>query len=316
MRVGIIGLGRMASWIEDEGGIFSHARALAEIPELELVGGCDVSAAARVDFAERWNVRAVFAEPREMLARLRPELVVIAATELSRVLHIKSALDAPATKIIVCEKPLSACEDDASLIEKWVLESGISFVVNHSRRWCGVYNAAREWIASGRIGEVKRIHAFYGGGIMNIGTHLIDALRYLCGEFVLAQGVSKTGNPHDPDVDGILATADGCTAFLQANSSSKFLIFEIQLLGEKGAIRIVRNGEEVQLLLPAGHNTQLSLADRCCTAIGEQPLVELYRETMGAEFIPRCSVSDAASAVKLARALVRSCPEANRSFVA
>ena len=59
----------------------SHASAMAAIPDIELVAGCDIVATAREGFLERWSGRwpelSVYGDDREMLARERPDLVSV-----------------------------------------------------------------------------------------------------------------------------------------------------------------------------------------------------------------------------------------------
>jgi len=60
---------------------YSHASAVAAIPDLEIVAGCDISEAARTTFLDRWIGRypglKVYADYREMLETERPELVAV-----------------------------------------------------------------------------------------------------------------------------------------------------------------------------------------------------------------------------------------------
>ena len=58
-RVGIIGLGRMGSTIDDEGHAvkpYSVAACCGVIDQLELVAGSDLQADKLANFAERWGV--------------------------------------------------------------------------------------------------------------------------------------------------------------------------------------------------------------------------------------------------------------------
>ena len=56
---------------------YSHASAVAAIPELELVAGCDISANARDTFRDRWSGRypglKVYDDYGEMLRTERPD---------------------------------------------------------------------------------------------------------------------------------------------------------------------------------------------------------------------------------------------------
>ena len=77
-RVGIIGLGRMGSTIDDEGHSdlpYSVAASCAASERLEVVAGADLLPERREDFAQRWGVSALYEDYREMIEREKPDLV-------------------------------------------------------------------------------------------------------------------------------------------------------------------------------------------------------------------------------------------------
>src|SRR5579859_1984926 len=60
---------------------FSHASAMAAIPEIDVVAGCDIVAAARDRFVQQWTSRwpglHVYEDYRTLLDRERPDLVAV-----------------------------------------------------------------------------------------------------------------------------------------------------------------------------------------------------------------------------------------------
>ena len=81
-RVGIVGLGRMGSTIDDEGHTklpYSIASAVEASPCFELIAGSDLIEERCTSFAERWGVNAVYQDPHQMIlfdTFLGPELVL------------------------------------------------------------------------------------------------------------------------------------------------------------------------------------------------------------------------------------------------
>ncbi len=73
-RVALIGLGRIASTIDDEVQGYSavmlpyaHMACYREVPGVEVVAGADSYAEQRVAFQERWGVRCLYSDYHEML---------------------------------------------------------------------------------------------------------------------------------------------------------------------------------------------------------------------------------------------------------
>ena len=87
LRAAIVGCGRMGGFLDDEAhdqGMWtrwmlpaSHGLAYWESPHTTLVAGCDVVAAARDRFAERYGGTQVFPDVEEMMAAVKPDLVSI-----------------------------------------------------------------------------------------------------------------------------------------------------------------------------------------------------------------------------------------------
>jgi len=79
-RVGIIGTGRIGSEFEDrlEPRPASIAGAFNALPECTLVAGCNRGQERLERFGRRWNVAALYHDPREMLASERLDIVAIA----------------------------------------------------------------------------------------------------------------------------------------------------------------------------------------------------------------------------------------------
>ena len=79
-RVGIIGLGRMGSTIDDEGHTelpYSVAASAQASPKLDLVAGADLDADKCAAFKTRWGVEAVYEDYREMVEKEGLDLVAV-----------------------------------------------------------------------------------------------------------------------------------------------------------------------------------------------------------------------------------------------
>ena len=83
-RVGIIGLGRMGSTIDDQlpkhRHPFSIAAACAQSERLELVAGADIMAEKVDAFKEKWGIESTYDDYSEMIQKENLDLVAICTT--------------------------------------------------------------------------------------------------------------------------------------------------------------------------------------------------------------------------------------------
>ena len=188
MRVAIIGLGAAARNI--------HLPAFATLPgRVTVVGGADPAADARAA-AGRHGVPSVFAEPREMLERLRPDVVAICSPPDLHRAHTELSLDAGCH--VFCEKPLASTLEDADAIVFAAEASGRHVVVNNQFPAMRIHRAAREQIGSPEFGRLLYLHAWHTmrptaiteagwrGTMRNrlgmeFGIHVFDLVRYFFG---------------------------------------------------------------------------------------------------------------------------------------
>ena len=114
-RVGIIGLGRMGSTIDDEGHAvkpYSIAACCEVIDRLELVAGSDLQADKRAAFTGRWGVAGVYEDYLEMVAQESLDLVAVCTTA--------SGLFKPANRSTRCQfQGRFACGFDREPCQCW-----------------------------------------------------------------------------------------------------------------------------------------------------------------------------------------------------
>ena len=162
----------------------THASAMATIPEIEVVAGCDIFPAARAQFVERWGsvwpgVR-VYEDFRELFAKEQVDLVSIVTPDNLHAPVLYAALDA-GVKAIFCDKPLSISLQEADAMVTAVRAKGVPMSVNYGRRWYPEYVEARRLVREGAIGDLVQIVLESGGPramLWRIHTHAIDLLTF------------------------------------------------------------------------------------------------------------------------------------------
>jgi myo-inositol 2-dehydrogenase/D-chiro-inositol 1-dehydrogenase len=197
LRVGIIGVGRIGAM---------HARTLknnAAVREL-LVSDADPARASAVAV----QVGGVASSLDDLFAA-RPDAVVVSAATAA---HAELVRHAAAAKIpVFCEKPLAADIPDTIDVLEAVGAAGISLTMGFQRRSDAGYRAAREAVASGRLGWIHSLYAVTfdpapppaayiatsGGIFRDMLVHDFDIVRFVLGREVrrvYATGANK-GEP-------------------------------------------------------------------------------------------------------------------------
>jgi predicted dehydrogenase len=223
--------------------VWTHASAYAQLPEVCLIAGADPDAGARNRFAERRGMAAVYGDYWALLAQERPDLVSICSPTQLHAEMTFAAVEA-GVKAIFCEKPLAASLQDARRMVVTCREKGVVLAVNHTRRWDRNYLWPLDILRQGRIGILQRIVAHYPGRIFNMGTHIFDTIHMYTGgpaEWVIGE-FAGVPDHNDPTVNGLLSFPKGIVGFIAASNQPADLIFEIDMFGTEGRLRILDNG--------------------------------------------------------------------------
>ena len=184
-------------------GILSTANIGTEkvIPAMQQSDFCSINAIASRDLdrakqtAKRLQIPKAYGSYEALLAD--PEIDAI-YNPLPNHLHVSTSIQAlEAGKHVLCEKPigLSSAEGEqlvAAGKQHPNLKLMEAFMYRHHPQW----KQAKEWIDTGRIGEVRTINSFFsyynadannirnkpnigGGGLMDIGCYNISLSRFI-----------------------------------------------------------------------------------------------------------------------------------------
>lgn len=244
---------------------YSHASALAAIPEAELVAVCDLVPALTERFLEQWSSTwpnlHVYHDTNEMLANEKIDVLGICTPDH---LHADILIQATASGIpaIMCEKPLATNLADADRMIAALEEHGTLCSVEHTRRWDPFFHRVRELIDAGIIGEVKTIVGTLHGEramLFRNGTHVIDLMNYYAGStpsrvfslleegfdhFTAYRGDGGHDPSSEPGASAFIEYENGVRGFYNGTKGSPSHI-EWDVTGTKGRIRI--NGATAEL---------------------------------------------------------------------
>ena len=246
-RVGIVGCGLIADKLDDvprlaTGRIalpWTHAPAYAMVPDTKIVAAADVNESVVKQFAQRWEVPAVYTDYREMLHRENLDVVSVLVPNF---LHCDVTLEAAAAgvKVVVCEVPMTASVEEADRMIRACEEAGTELVVDigSGRRWAQEYLNAREIIETGEIGDLVTMTATVTGGLLLNGTSLIDMLRFFAGSEVtevlgwLYDPPSADSEYVDRGASGFMRFENGVEAIFSGRDEKPFVEWDI--MGSRG----------------------------------------------------------------------------------
>jgi predicted dehydrogenase len=260
-KVALIGCGRI-SFKHIEGYIKNSDR-------MTLVAACDPKTdraeAKRLEYLKAFPDAAVsvFADYREMLAKVRPDIVSIASESGY---HAQIAIDClNAGAHVICEKPMAVSTRDADAMIAAGKKNNRKFAVCFQNRYNAPVQKARKAYEEGRFGRMlhgmiqirwNRNEAYYqeapwrgtwaldGGTLMNQCTHGIDLLQWMMGEDVVrVHGVTRRYlRPIEAEDFGsaILEFKSGAVGIIEGTADiyPGNLNETLSLFGEKGTVVI------------------------------------------------------------------------------
>jgi predicted dehydrogenase len=171
-------------------------------PRCKIVGLCDLLPERLRELGDRLGVDARFSDLDEMMRHVQPDVVAIpTGTEFHfdlamRVIEYGAHID--------IEKPLCATLEQADMLLAKAKEKGVEIAVHHQGRSGAALQAVSGALKQGRIGRLRQIvgsgKGYYGGyGLMNIGTHSINAMLELTGHCTHVWADIRTdGRPIEP----------------------------------------------------------------------------------------------------------------------
>jgi predicted dehydrogenase len=280
--IGIIGYGGIAR---------VHAMAYKSIPlqygmpasTVKITAVADVKASAAEAAARELDCQAWTTDYRELLAREDVDAVDICVPNH---LHEEIILAAAAAgKHIFCEKPLSMNLAQGRRIVAAVEQAGVKNQLNFNFRFFPAISRARQLVDEGFLGRVFSFRAcFYrssyinpdkplswrlsksisgGGALFDLGSHVLDLIYFLLGEFGSVQAVVDTLIKERPvtlgsmekgpvDVDDLVLMQarmqDGALGALEISRMGTGATndLRIEIFGDRGALRF--NSEDPSFL--------------------------------------------------------------------
>lgn len=232
MNIGIIGFGGMGK---------THAYAVDNLKyfysplpfSAKVLGVCCGHYENALKACETFGFEKAYRDEDELIADPEIDIVDICTPNHLHYETLKKAI--LAGKHIYCEKPLCITSAQADEIAAMAAEKGIISAIVFNTRFLLPVLRAKELVESGRIGDVLSFSGkFYhssaadpkrkagwkqdkrvcGGGVLfDLGSHTIDLIRWICGEFKSVSGLSQIAFPSRLGTDGSVWETNADEAF-------------------------------------------------------------------------------------------------------
>ena len=266
MKSILVGFGRIGNSIRHDAKIAryfkyaSHAQVLKEHPAFEWIGVVDSSEEARQAAEREWGVETCQHDGPFVGA----EFAVITSPPETRLDVVKRLWNLRACLI---EKPLGP---QGREFLDYCAGRDIAVSINFWRRAVPDYRRALN-----DIGQVQAVHAVYGNGLYNNGSHLVDFCDMLFGKPALANRISPamtlgalgcSGPVDDYAVDFVLVYP-GFTVTAHALDYRHYREFALDIWGTKGRLEIRAESQELAFSLAKPHRGMENQKEVAQTAV-------------------------------------------------
>lgn len=265
LNIGMVGFGSMGR---------THSYAIRNLPFYfekadftpRIVGLCTTSFERATSLCEQYDLGTAAHDFEELITRPDVDVIDICTPNTTHADMVCRAL--AAGKHVLCEKPLCVTMEEATRIMEAEKQSGRVCGMVFNNRFMAPMLRAKQLIDEGRLGRILSFRASYehnsstfpdkapgwkqtadfGGGVLfDLGSHVIDLIRHLCGDFESVQGMSQIAFPSHGEWQTDADEAFYITAKLQSGACGTIVAnklatgvnddLSLAIFGERGSIK-------------------------------------------------------------------------------
>lgn len=273
LKIGLIGFGNMGKAHLFSVDSLPHFYEDAEL-SASVCGICTAHFQKAQAIAEKYGIAVAYQNEDALIESDDIDIIDICTPNIYHFETVRKAL--AAGKHILCEKPLCVTVEEAiELCElgKSAAKNGQICGVVFNNRFLSPIIKAKELIDCGRLGRILSFRAEYlhnsclevsksagwkqtkefGGGVLyDLGSHVVDLIYYLCGEFYSVIGTKQIAFPERTGIDGKSWKTDADEAFYLTSTlkngatgtvtASKLIAgsnddLTVEIFGTEGALR-------------------------------------------------------------------------------
>lgn len=247
LRVGLVGAGAIAQ--------IAELPALSAAPGVTIAGVVTTSAASSEANRLRWPIERAYDSAEQMIDGAHLDALVVLTPKDKHTQFVELGLRAGLD--VFSEKPLATSLAEAEQMATLSDETGKILMVDFNRRYAEVYQAAHAEVANHpvrfAVAQKNRPGSEYRATLEN-AIHMVDLLRWFCGEAVEVTGHSYADDPYQEEGAATLIRFDsGATGVLVASRCAGDWDERLDLYGDLTSVRVVapdsmsvsRNGQSV-----------------------------------------------------------------------
>jgi predicted dehydrogenase len=271
LRLAVIGVGHLGK---------EHARILAGMPDVELVGVVDTNFEQAQAIARRYRTTA-YADYWPLLNLVDAVTVVVPTTGHHGIAREFLRRGIP----VLVEKPLAATVAEADELVALAAEHGVPLAVGHIERFNPAFEELQSRPLRPKFITCERIGSFSGrstdiGVVLDLMIHDLDLLRALVQApitSVHAIGVALLSK-HEDLANARLTFADGCVADLSASRVSPAAVRQMRCWSAEGYAGIDFARRRLTLIQPS---EELRLRGLSTRTLGPAAIARLKAELFG-----------------------------------
>ncbi len=221
LNIGLIGFGSMGK---------VHAYCVDNLKyyyspldfDAKICGVCTTTEKKSIAVANTYGFSVATANEDDLINDPNIDVIDICTPNIYHYETLKKALSAK--KHIYCEKPLCVTAAEAEDIARLAKDSGLICNVVFNNRFLAPFMRAKQLIDDGKLGRILSFSAEYlhnsctdvsrpagwkqdrnicGGGVLfDLGSHVLDLVYFLCGEFESVSGTSQIAFKTRAGADG------------------------------------------------------------------------------------------------------------------
>jgi len=231
IRLGLIGAGSMANMV--------HYPSLAEFPDVEMAGLCDLAEEKLKATAEKFHIEPTFTDYKKMLDKIEPDAVYILMPPHYLFDLVIECLNRKLNVFI--EKPPGITTEQTKNMARLAEKNKCLTMVGFQRRFCPVIVEARKRVEErGPLIQcaARFMKNYFAGpyykGASDILTcdaiHAVDILRWMGGEVKkIVSDVEKFYAEYDNAFNALLKFENGAIGFLLTNWVVGKRIFRVEM---------------------------------------------------------------------------------------
>ncbi len=244
LRMAVVGVGHLGK---------AHARVLAGLPDVELVGVVDIDLDQAQSVADQYGTRA-FSSHLSLVDQVDAASIVVPTTFHSQVAETFLQKNIP----LMVEKPLAASLTEAEYLVRLAHQQDVLLQVGHIERFNPAFEALVAKSFQPKFIEAQRVGPFTGrstdiGVVLDLMIHDLDLLLQLVGspvQRVEGMGINIFGQ-HEDVATARLYFANGCVANVTASRSSPSPFRQMNIWAPEGFSKIDFAKRQLTLIQPS-----------------------------------------------------------------